>query len=162
MRLAAVHRYSTAVNLIQRGLRLSIVVSATGLPPKQLRSLYREVPGKGPLPGPLPSSSRIISTRKRQAMASLFAGFYQSAGGHRIWEGIDIPALLSSFDLYCELVQVALPAIELLEINQAWVIARDLHAGILRFESCRDCRIQYISLPDGRLSPGCPVCVLKR
>lgn len=38
MKLAAIYRFDNAVDLIQRGLRLSIVSHTTGIPLKTLRS----------------------------------------------------------------------------------------------------------------------------
>ena len=66
MKLDAIHRFDTAVDLIERGLRISIVSHLTGVHPKTLRALYRELHGRSPPSGPLPSAAAILATRTAQ------------------------------------------------------------------------------------------------
>ena len=165
MKLAAIQRFDTAVELIIRGMRLSIVSHITGIPLKPLRSLHRELLGCGPTAGPLPSTRRIFATRSAQASASLLAALYRSAGGRSIYDRIDMTALLSAHDLYWELMAVAVSStspIKRLDINQAWIIARDIRTGAAYFQACRHCHIQLISATDARSPLNCPICALRR
>ena len=165
MKLAAIQRFDRAVELIVRGMRLSIVSQVTNIPLKPLRSLHREILGRAPTAGPLPSTCRIFATRSAQASASLLAALYRSAGDSGIYDRIDMTALLSAYDLYRELLAVAVsPAssVKRLDINQAWIIARDIRTGAAYFQACRHCHIRFLSAADARSPPNCPICALRR
>jgi len=165
MKLAAIHRFDTAVALIQRGLRLSIVSHTTDIPLKTLRSLHREIHGRSPLSGQLPSLRSMLATRLGQAVASVFAALYRSVGGSGVFDRIELTALLAAHDLYLSLLEEIIPcepSVKPLDINQGWVIARDIRTGTVYFQDCRVCRIRYIVAVDIRLSPRCPICVLRR
>ena len=165
MRLDGIHRFDSAVDLIQRGMRISIVSHLTGLPPRVLRSLHHEIHGVSPPAGQMPSSTGMLATRSAQAMASVFAAFYRSVGGVGIRDQIELSALLTAHDLYLELVEILVSAVSHLkpiDINQAWVIARDIQTGALYFSDCRTCDIRYLCATDTRSPPGCPICALKR
>jgi len=165
MKLAAIQRFDTAVALIRCSMRLSIVSRITGIHPKLLRSLYREIHGRGATAGQMPSTNSILATRSGQASASVLAVFYRSAGGSAIYDQIDMTALLTAHELYLELLEAAIPPaspVKLLNITQAWIIARDIGTGAVYFQECRHCHIQFLSAMDARLPPGCPICALKR
>ena len=165
MKLEAIRRFDTAVALIHRGLRLSIVSHVTGIHIKTLRPLYHEILGCRPPSGQMPSSSGILSTRSAQAMASVIAALYQAAGGDRIYKEIDLAALLAAHDLYLELIDAVLPQSSLekpLDITQAWIIVRDIQTGVINLEYCSHCRIRYVHAATGRLPPGCPICAMRK
>ncbi|MBL3526323.1 MAG: flagellar transcriptional regulator FlhC [gamma proteobacterium endosymbiont of Lamellibrachia anaximandri] len=165
MKLAAIHNLDTAVALIHRGLRLSIVSHITGIHPKILRSLHHEIHGRRPTSGQMPSSSGILSTRLAQATASVFAGLYRSTGGSDIYDQINMTALLAAHDLYLELIEGIIPrasSIKPIDINQAWGIARDIQTKAVYFKHCSTCRIWFLCSEDSRLSPSCPICALRR
>ena len=165
MKLAAIYRFDTAVDLIQRGLRLSIVSHTTGIPLKTLRSLYHEIHRCSPPAGQLPSLRSMLTTRFAQAIASVFAALYRSAGGSAVYDRIDMPTLLTAHELYLSLLGDIIncePSAKPLDINQAWVIARDIRTGAACFQECRDCLIRYIYTKDIRLAPRCPICALRR
>lgn len=163
MKLASIQQFDTAVGLIHRGMRLGVVSSITGIHLKTLRSLHREIQGHGSSPGPMPSSSGILSTRLAQATASVLAALYRSIGGTGTYNRIDIKALLAAHDLYRELlVDITPPPVKLLDITQAWIIARDIRTGAVYFQACRHCRIRYLCAVDAHSPPGCPICALKR
>ena len=165
MKLAAIQRFDNAVALIQRGMRLPIVSRITSIHLKLLRSLHREIHGRGASAGQMPSTQGILDTRLAQATASVLAAFYRSAGGHRIYDEIDMKALLTAHDLYRELLEVAVPStspVKPLDITLAWIIARDIQTGAVYFQECRHCHIQFLSAVDARSPPGCPICALTR
>ena len=165
MKLAAIQRFDNAVALIRRGVRLSIVSRITGIHLKLLRSLHREIHGRGATSGQMPSTSSILATRSAQATASVLAEIYRSAGGSSIYDQIDMTALLTAHDLYRELMETAVPPtspVKLLDITQAWIIARYIRTGAVYFQKCRHCHIQFLSAADARSPVGCPICALKR
>lgn len=165
MRLAEIQRIDSAVGLIQRGLRLSIVSHTTGIPLKTLRSLHREIHGRSPPSGQMPSMRGMLATRQAQAITSLFAALYHSVGGAGIYAGIDLTALLAAHDLYLSLLEEIIPcepSAKPLDITQAWVIARDIRTGAAYFQACRTCLIRYLYALDCRLSLRCPICALRR
>ncbi len=165
MKLAAIQHFDNAVTLIRRGMRLSIVSRITGIHLKLLRSLHREIHGRGATSGQMPSTSSILATRSAQATASVFAAIYRSAGSSGIYDQIDMTALLTAYDLYRELLEVAvLPAspVKLLDINQAWIIVRDIRTGAAYFQECRHCYIDFLSAADANSPLDCPICALRR
>jgi len=165
MKLAAIRHYDFAVQLIHRGMRLSIVSHVTGIHLKPLRSLHREILGRGATAGQMPSTRRILATRSSQATASVFGAIYRSAGNSGIHDQIDITALLTAYDLYRELLEVAVSTaspVKLLDINQAWIIARDIRTGAAYFQECRHCRIDFLSAADADSPMDCPICALRR
>ena len=165
MKRDAIHRFDTAVDLIERGLRISIVSHLTGLHPKTLRALYRELQGRSPPSGPLPSAAAILTTRTAQAMASLFALCYRTVGGTGIFDQLELQALLTAYELYRELVEALLSEISPrnpLDINAAWVLARDLHTGAVYFRECSHCAVQFLCALESLSPPDCPICALRR
>lgn len=105
MKLAVIYRFDTAVDLIQRGLRLSIVSHTTDIPMKTLRSLHHEIHRRSPPAGQLPSLRSMLTTRCAQAIASVFAALYRSAGGSAVYERIDMPTVLTAHELYLSLLR---------------------------------------------------------
>jgi hypothetical protein len=147
MKLAAIQHFDMAVALIRRGMRLSIVSRVTSIHLKQLRSLHREIHGRGPTAGQMPSTQSILATRSAQATASVLAALYRSTVGSGIYDQIDMTA----HNLYRELLEVVVPPtspVRLLDITQAWVIARDLRTGAVSFQECRPCHIRFLSAGD--------------
>ena len=165
MKLDAIHRFDTAVDLIERGLRISIVSHLTGVHPKTLRTLHRELHGRSPPSGPLPSAAAILATRTAQAMASVFALCYRTVGGTGIFDQLELHALLTAYELYRELVEAFLSDASSrpsLGINEAWVLARDLQTGAVYFRDCPHCAVRYLCARESLSPPGCPICALRR
>ena len=165
MRLAVIRREKIAVELIRRGMRLSVVSQITGFTPKVLRALSREIHDRKAQCGQLPSTSRILSKRATHATATLFAALYLALAGPRIREVIVLSALLKAHDLYLEfsanLNRQGLE-VEPVDITQAWILARDIRTGIACFLYCRSCQIHYLFTDDSRVPGNCPVCTLKK
>jgi hypothetical protein len=165
MRLSHLRDLETAVELIRREMRVSIVHSLTGISPKALRALHREIHGRGAVAGQIPSTGGILSTRIMHATASVFATLYHSTGGSGVFEQLDLKAMLTAYDLYLELCQ-DLPALTPnacpISINQAWAITRDIRTGAAYFHRCQRCRILYLLAEESRLPPACPICSLRK
>jgi hypothetical protein len=65
-----------------------------------------------------------------------------------------LDALISAYDLYRALAPPERP----LDINDAWVIARDLRIGTARLRTCARCALHYLVASDSRLPPTWPFC----
>ena len=164
MRLRHHARTQLAIALIRRGMRTSLVARISGLRPAVLRELHYEIHGCKPLPGQLPSTATLLGTARRQANASLFTGLYRAFGGAAVQRCIDIEALLTGHRLYLEQMAGLTGSDTLgppLDINQGWVIARDLTTGLVLFRTCEPCAIPYVAGAFSRRSVDCPICALK-
>ena len=164
MRLERHARLQQAIVLIERAMRTSIVARITDVAPGVLRELYQEIHGRRPAPGQLPSTSGILRSPRSQASASVFAALYRVFGGEAVHEAIDLDALLSAHRLYLEQIASVAGYGELgkpIDINQAWVLARDLTTGMTAFRFCGRCNIRYLAADFSRTALRCPICALK-
>ena len=165
MKLAAFHQFETAVELLQRGMHVSIVSHITRINPKSLRSLVHEIHGKRPASGQITSTSGILRTRAAQATASVFAVLYRASPGSGIFDGIELTNFLAAYDRYLALAgEITPPNMQRIsiDITQAWVIARDIQTGAAYFQACRRCHIDYLLADDSRTPPSCPICALNK
>lgn len=146
-----------ALTLIRCGFRTKIVEHATGLRMRIVRSLYREIWGRSPTAGMLPQSVNVVKSWERLAQASLFADVYHGLHGSVIYRQVDITRVLHAYRAYAMLhAQMALPN-QLLDINAAWVIARDLRAGTARLARCK-CGYPTMLLAHQHKRMLCPIC----
>ena len=100
-----------------------------------------------------------------QAGASAFASLYRSLAAADIRTAVDTDALVEAHDLYLEQVGDLASAGEHgapIDINQAWIIARDLTTGVVRFQFCPRCRVHYVVADLSNRPPTCPLCALQR
>nr|WP_242513184.1 FlhC family transcriptional regulator [Halochromatium salexigens] len=49
-----------------------------------------------------------------------------------------------------------------IDINGAWVLARDLTTGLAMRRFCRQCHIHYLAADFSRTALQCPICRLKQ
>ena len=148
-----------AVALLRRKARVSIVHHETGVSRPKLRTLYRELHGRGAPSGQLSAiGGATIQTRLQQVHAGLFAALYEYYGGPKVTRQLDIRAVIAAHDLYESLV----PQAPQVDFNGAWVIARDLRVGMSALRSCPDCVVRYLVSSESRLAPTCPFCSLHR
>lgn len=131
--------FSLAYELVRRKLRTPIVHLHTGMPLAEIRELYRELHGRSPSSGLLPSISTLLPNRQCQIYVSLFASIYRRLGGEGVFKNIDIQAII-----------------------QAWVIARDIRINVAVFSTCPRCGTPYLSAPESKLPPTCPICSVAR
>ena len=165
MRLAYLQRAETAVALIRRQMRTSIVSRLTGIAPERLRALRRDIHDRKAPSGQLPSTGRILSNRARQATASLFAALYRAVGGPRIFNTVDLDALVDAHDLYLDLSRELTrlsQSVAPIDLTQAWVISRDIRIGVVSFRLCRRCRVHYLIADDCPTALTCPLCALRK
>jgi hypothetical protein len=160
MGLTEHRQLALAIALLERGTRVSIVRHLTDLPRMVVRRMYHEVHGVAPGSGQLPTTARVMSTRARQVQASLWACLYVDELGPDRERALDPLALILAHDLYLEVArgQGLRPT---LDLNAAWVVARDLHAGLAGLRPCARCQIAYLVCAEPRVPPTCPLCALR-
>ncbi len=148
-----------AYALVKHRARTSIVEVSTGLHGDAVRSLYKDLHGSSPSSGPLLTSAEPL-TRKPHAHlhAAIFAALYRSLSDADR-EGVDAAVMVRAFELY---LRLAPQGGYRLGINEAWIIARDLHAGLATPRRCRCCGIVYLVSVAARRPPRCPLCAPPR
>lgn len=147
-------RLTLAAELLSNGYRTRIVQAETGLPLGALRKLCRSVLGRGSTPGQLPEASSVTVSWGRCADAALLAGIYYTIGGDDIYRNVDPYLVLSAHSIY-RIVRDQIDRTpvrdgderpKLLDINHAWVIARDLRARTAALAECSNASCGYYSL----------------
>ena len=155
--LGDLERLALAVALLRRRARVSIVHHETGVSRAKLRALYREIHGHGAPSGQIPMiGGATIQTRAQQVHAGLFAALYERYGGPATTRQLDIRAVIAAYDLYRAMAPTEAP----LDLNAAWVIARDLRVGTAELRTCSACTVRYLVASASRLAPTCPFCSL--
>jgi len=163
MRLERHARMQQAIALIERSMRTSIVARITAVAPGVLRELHQEIHGCRPAAGQLPTSSAILRSPRGRASASVFAALYRAFGSAAVQAGVDLDALLSAHRLYLEQIATVAGCSELgapIDINQAWVLARDLGTGLAVLRFCARCNVHYLAGDASRTALRCPICAL--
>jgi hypothetical protein len=165
MRLQRLARTQQAIELLRRGMRTSLVGHISGLRPPVLRELHHEIHGRKPVAGQLPNTNGILRSARLQASASVFVALYRALGGTPVVRAVDVRALLEAHRLYLEQMS-ALATTETLgepiDINAAWVIARDLTTGLAALRFCPQCAVHFLAADFSRSALQCPICALKR
>ena len=155
--LSDLERLELAVSLLRRKARVSIVHHETGVSRAKLRILHRELHGRGAPSGQIPMiGGATIQTRALQVHAGLFAALYERYAGPAMSRQLDIRAVIAAHDLFESMV----PQEPQLDLNAAWVIARDLRVGTSELRYCGVCELCYLVCSTSRLAPTCPFCVL--
>ena len=140
-----------AVQLIQMGFRTKIVHLETGVHPRALRRFYREHFGRTAPPGMLPEVERITSNRATTEEATLLLVIYQRLHPDADRK-LDVDKLCTAYRFYMNLRPEACG--KALDINEAWVLARDLKAGRLKLAAC-GCRRGRPMLHGSAMVLGC-------
>jgi hypothetical protein len=107
----------------------------------------------------------VLRASPTRATASAFASLYRSLAAGDIFKAVDTQALVRAHDLYLEQVGDLVFAGRHgapIDINQAWIIARDLTTGVVRFQFCPRCRVHYLVADLSDRPPTCPLCALTR
>lgn len=165
MRLEQLDRSQQAVALLRRGMRTTLVQRITGLGGEIVRELHWEIHGNKPKSGQLPSTHGVLGSVLSQASASLFIALYRALGGPDTQRQIKLEALLEAHRLYLEHQDRVAAADRLgvpIDINAAWVLARDLATGLAKRRFCRPCNVHYLAAEFSRSALQCPICTLKQ
>jgi hypothetical protein len=107
----------------------------------------------------------VLDSILRQASASLFMALYRAIGGPETERQIQLEALLQAHRLYLEQQERVAAGGRLgpaIDINAAWVLARDLTSGLAVRRFCQRCHIHYLAADFSRTALQCPICRLKR
>lgn len=153
---------SRAIDLIRRGYRTKIVYLETGVPQAKIRSIHKELFGRSPWSGQLPEAERILNTRVRAIDASLLIHLYRKVYHLKAEAQIDIDALSMAHDAYKSLREEwgMLSARDPIDVNEAWVLARDLRSRHLVTSVCPTCGFHYVWSVTQERTPSCPTCSL--
>ncbi len=147
---------NVATALLATGARTPLVEALTGLSGAAVRKIAKSLgippSGKGPMPE---GAASFISKRHLHASASLFADCFDTFRRNR--NAIDAEDLIRCHTTYLSILPDALPGID---INHAWIVARDLHARIVALEDCPACGARYFWGKGMEIHTGCPVCTL--
>jgi len=150
-------RRTLAHELIQRKLRTPIVHLHTQMPLADVREWHREIHGRSPSSGLLPSMATLLPNRSSQIYVSLFAAIYQRIGGTGVLNEIDIHALVEAWDMFDKLT-AHLDRKRPADLTDAWVIARDMRARSAAMLRCYKCATPFLVSYDSKLPPNCPIC----
>ena len=150
----------TAEALLRRGARTTITQTLTQLPRGTVAALHTSIHHR-PAPSGLLATSTLSFTRspRKHLHAALYAVILRRLLGNDNGS-LDVGKIIQAYDLYNGLTPSIPSRDEGIDMNEAWVIARDLHANCLQIKRCSVCWTPYIVLEDG--TGRCPCCVLDR
>ena len=151
--LAQIASWNTAQQLIEAGLRLSIVHSLTGLSTTSLRQLWRDIHNEMPRKGKLPVTCMAYMRNRGDAAAlSAYVGVHMMMFGEPTSSPHD---LLASWRAH----QSVMRGQEIrLDINAAYFALQDVRCKTVNFIWCSGCGGQYIHDHGSHLTDRCPHC----
>ena len=150
--------FELASNLVNSGMRLTLVHALTGLCPSRLRNLHKKVNGQSAPPGRTPENAHISIKNRDQAMeAAKFLNYYdlisrQQGNGSCGTRVMDPKVLLESYKFYAQMTEAPL------NINLAWYVIRDLVSGQLQSRKCSRCGIMFVFTSENEAMQTCPMC----
>ncbi|MHB8409014.1 MAG: hypothetical protein ACYDHY_13130 [Acidiferrobacterales bacterium] len=159
---------AVAADLLRRGLSAPIVAVETGITECQAKRL-RQTLGLGiARRGVLRETASILANDQGRLEIALFAAGYRRLGGDAVLEAVQIDAMLRAHDMYIALRRaIGLPARGAINLNEAWIVARDARSGVLLWRSCNDLRCKSVYVVSNerwthpKISATCPVCKLE-
>ncbi|MBJ2179998.1 hypothetical protein JC795_17550 [Pseudomonas veronii] len=152
---------SLAKTLVHVGFRSAIIRIHTGMTRKQVTSLRKREGIVGPSEsGPLPNAESLLAKKEATLEASLFMLAYLiTAKSPRTT--IDVEAVMAAhsqyYDCHAALRNGQLDLENVLEIDDAWVIARDYRSKEVTMRSCSTCHIEFV-VSINRPKHCCPLC----
>ena len=146
--------------LLRRGARTTITQALTQLPRGTVAALHASIHHR-PAPSGLLATSTLsfIRSPRKHLHAALYAVILQRLSGNDNGS-LDAGKIIQAFDLYNGLTAATPSRDNGIDMNEAWVIARDLHANDLHIKHCAVCGAPYLVLEDG--AGRCPCCTLDR
>ncbi len=156
-----------ALALIELGFRTSIVHLETNLPTGRIRDLFHGWHGLAgsslkPSSGSLPESDTILKTRANNAEGTLFVLLYLRFAGDGAKHCINIDAIIKAHRLLTG-NRARFGAVftnQPLDVNQAWVLARDFRSDTLKLRRCIHCSAPYLVVDHQHNQPKCPFCAM--
>ena len=153
-----------AAHLLQRGLSAPIVAVETGINELQAKRLRAKLGLGTARRGVMRETASLVLNDHSMIEVALFANIYRKLGGEAILRAVQLDALVRAHVQYLSLRQfVGLPTQRAIDINQAWVLARDARSGVLLWRRCADkrCGSAYVLAKLISREPPqsiCPVC----
>lgn len=152
---------SLAKTLVHVGFRSAIIRIHTGMTRKQVTSLRKREGIVGPSEsGPLPNAESLLAKKEATLEASLFMLAYLITAKAPRSE-IDVDAVMAAhsqyYDCHAALRNGQLDLENVLEIDDAWVIARDYRSKEVTMRSCSTCHIEFV-VSINRPKHCCPLC----
>lgn len=151
MDLAELENLNLAHDLMQAGLRLSLVRAMTNTDTRSLRRWWKIIHGAKPPNGRLPESVlSFIRDADTSAKLSAFVAFHRQQ--HGIEAGPVSPRhLLSAWHEYQGLCGPT-------DFNAAYFAVRDTRAGIVALPFCRTCNASFLYDTGNKHTVRCPFC----
>tara|TARA_R110001583_G_scaffold18497_7_gene73497 strand:+ start:198 stop:839 length:642 start_codon:yes stop_codon:yes gene_type:complete len=138
------------ISLLDEGYRSTIVALQTGVAITMVRACYTELyASKVPAAsGSLPDASIILANNNRSGNileASILMAIYTRMGGEAVKTSINMDILTRSYRIYLAVRQTYDQRGDnrLLDINRAWVLARDYRCRLVSIEKCNCCGTHY-------------------
>lgn len=131
-----------AVELIELGARLQLLQEETSISRERLLRLYKEVRGASPSKGMLPYSTDWFMSWLPNIHSSLFINIYQFLTKNANVSGVE--ALIKSYRLYLEQLQVGDGGEPVLSVTRAWFLIRFFEAEMLQMATCNECGGHYV------------------
>lgn len=152
---------SLANVLVKAGFRSAIIRLHTGLTRKQVTSLRKKLGVCGPSEsGPLPNAESLLVKRAVSLEASLFMLAYLITAD-KPREAVDIHAVMAAHTQYLDSHSALrggnLDLENILELDDAWLIARDYRSQEVTMRSCSNCHIEFVASINHRRH-ACPLC----
>lgn len=147
--------------LVRSGLRTAIIVAETKMNRKQITAARKRFGIRGNAEsGPLPQAESLLSSRPLTLEASLFMHGYLLVA-KQPKSGVDIKAVLAAhthyLDCHAGIRGGRIDTSTLLELDRAWVLARDYRSMVLGMRTCHTCHLEFVaSINDRRHA--CPIC----
>ena len=130
------------VELINLGARLQLLQEETSLSRERLLRLYKEVKGESPSKGMLPYSTDWFMSWLPNIHSSVFMDIYHFVIKHSSVSGVE--ALIKSYCLYKEQMDIAADEEPVLSITRAWFMLRFFDAKLLQLTDCKECGGHFV------------------
>lgn len=147
-----------AYELVNNGMRLTLVHALTGVCSSRLRHLYKTVNGNSAPPGRSPEYAHVLIKNREQALeaAKLIINYdlisRQQSNGASSCRAVDPKVMLKAYKFYVGMTKAPL------NINLACYIIRDLGSGRLTTRRCLRCGILYVFAHANEALQTCPMC----
>lgn len=147
--------------LVKAGMRTAIIAIEANMSRKQITAARKRLQIRGSSEsGPLPQAENILGSRTLTLEASLFMQSYLSIA-HRPKTQVDILSVLAAhshyLDCHAGIRDGKIDTDCVLDLDRAWVLARDFRSIEVGMRTCHDCRIEFVAAFNDRRQ-ACPIC----
>lgn len=153
-------RYQLGSKLIELGVRPHLVAHMLGMPQPTVIKWYEEINGHRTKRGPLKAgASSYVTSKKTARQLTVFCSIYSKLSGlDRKEKSLNsITNLIRSIEAYNRLNPD-----EAIDGTMAWMAARDLNSGLLKFKFCPKCRTRFIYLLESPFLRKCCFCTTRK